>query len=246
MTKRLTEATAADYEELEAEVGAIMASSCTVAAEKFVAGLYERFSDSLVLLRLFITLRYDQLPNEERLFVARRGRETQTSHLLHAATPIFTLLGTRGQRPEWNDRSASSHFRCIPLASTAFVSSLSMLSRQFESVGFDLGLIDNWEREVVATGSADRYRGILYIHDARIDRDTQGRMIVPKQDFVAAAGVKTTLGFGSGYTDHPTMVTLFAFTNESIERSAVEPISKLLEGFIASTAALVREGRFFY
>lgn len=245
MTKRLTEATAADYEELEAEVGAIMASSCTVAAEKFVAGLYERFSDSLVLLRLFITLSYDQLPKEERLFVDRRGRETQTSHLLHAATPIFTLLGTRGQRPEWNDRSASSHFRCIPLASTAFVSSLSMLSRQFESVGFDLGLIDNWDREVVATGRADRYRGILYIRDAGIDRDTQGRMIVPKQDFVAAAGVKTTLGFGSGYTEHPTMVTLFAFTNESIERSAVEPISKLLEGFIASTVALVEEGRFF-
>lgn len=245
MTKRLTEATAADYEELEAEVGAIMASSCTVSAGRFVAGLYERFSDSLVLLRLFITLRYDQLPAEDRLFVARRGEETKTSLLLHAATPIFTLLGTRGQRPEWNERSASSHFRCIPLVSTAFVSSLSMLSRQFESVGFDLGLIDAWEREVVVTGSAERYRGILYIHDAGVDRDAQGRMIVPKQDFVAAAGVKTTLGFGSGYADHPTMVTLFAFTNEGIERSAVEPISKLLEGFIASTAALVREGRFF-
>lgn len=247
MTKRLAEATAADYEELKAEISAIMTSSCAEeAARIFVARLYERFRDSLVLLRLFITLRYDQLPVEDRLFVDRRGRETKTSHLLDAATPIFTLLGTRGQRPEWNERSASAHFRCIPLVSTAFVSSLSMLSRQFASVGFDLGLIDSWERQVVATRRADRYRGILYIRDAGVDRDAQGRMIVPKQDFVAAAGVKTTLGFGSGYADHPTMVTLFAFTNEVIEKSTVEPISKLLEAFIASTAALVREGRFFY
>ena len=120
-----------------------------------------------------------------------------------------------------------------------------MLSRQFESVGFDLGLIDDWESKVAATGRADRYRGLLYIRDAGIDRDQQGRMIVPKQDFVAANGVKTTLGSGSGYSGHPTMVTLFAFTNETIERPVVESLTNLLEGFISSTEPLVRQGRIF-
>jgi len=120
-----------------------------------------------------------------------------------------------------------------------------MLCRQFESVGFDLGLIDDWETKVAATGRADRYRGMLYIRDAAIERDSQGRMIVPKQDFVAANGVRTTLGLGSGYSGHPTMVTLFAFTGETIERPVVESLAKLLDGFISSTESLVGQGRLF-
>ncbi|KAF0215946.1 MAG: hypothetical protein FD174_3956 [Geobacteraceae bacterium] len=247
MAKRLSDVTCADYEALQAGMGEIAdCSSVQEAAQRFVDRVYERFCGSLVLLRLFITVRYDALSQEDRLFVDGRGQATNTSQLIHGATPIFTLLGTRGKRPEWNDRRASAHFRCIPLASTAFIASLSMLSRQFESVGFDLGLIDSWETKVASTGRADRYRGMLYIGDAGIDRDGQGRMIVPKQDFVAASGIKTTLGFGSGYTCHPTMVTLFAFTNEIIERSAVEPLTNLLEGFVSSTESLVGQGRFIY
>jgi hypothetical protein len=120
-----------------------------------------------------------------------------------------------------------------------------MLSRQFESVGFDLGLIDDWEEKVAATGRADRYRGVLYIGDAGIDRDAQGRMIVPKQDFVTTGGVRTTLGFGTGYARHPTLVTLFAFTGETVPRSAVEPFPDLLEALVSSTESLVGQGRFF-
>jgi len=246
MSKRLSEASDADFEELLQEVWGMGGCGCAhEAAQRFIDLLYGQFSASLVLLRLFITVRYDQLPEVDRLFVDGRGRETNTSHLIHAATPIFTLLGTRGERPEWNDRRASSHFRCIPLASTAFVASLSMLSRQFESVGFDLGLIDDWEAKVASTGRADRYRGTLYIGDAGTDRDSQGRMIVPRQDFVAASGVRTTLGFGSGYTCHPALVTLFAFTGESIERSVTEPMAALLDIYRDVTEELVRHGRIF-
>lgn len=246
MSKRISDARAADFEALRQEIEEIAGYTCTqAAAQRFVDLLYGRFSGSLVLLRLFITVRYDELPQEEQLFVDARGQATSTSHLIHGATPIFALLGTRGKRPEWNDRCQSQHFRCIPLASTAFVASLSMLSRQFESVGFDLGLVDDWETKVVSTGRADRYRGLLYIGDAGVERDSQGRMIVPKQDFVAANNVRTTLGFGSGYAGHPTMVTLFAFTDEAVERSSVEPLANLLEGFITSTESLVRQGRIF-
>jgi len=246
MAKRLTNTNVADSEGLQVKIGEIAGCTCVQgAAQRFVETIYERFSASLVLLRLFITVHYDALPEQDRVFVDSRGQATNTSHLIHGTTPIFTLLGTCGIRPEWNDRSASSHFRCIPLASTAFIASLSMLSRQFESVGFDLGLIDDWETKVVATGRADQYRGLLYIRDAATDRDLQGRMIVPKQDFVTANGVKTTLGFGSGYAGHPTLVTLFAFTNEIIEKPVAEPLMDLLEGFISSTESLVGQGRFF-
>ena len=246
MTKRVSEAIAEDFEGLSRGMDELAGCACTqAAAQRFVELLYGRFGGSLVLLRLFITVRYDALPEEDRLFVDGRGEATNTSHLIHGATPVFTLLGTRGKSPEWNDRRTSQHFRCIPLASTAFVASLSMLSRQFESVGFNLGLIDDWKAKVVSTGRADRYRGLLHIQDAGSDRDAQGRMIVPKQEFVAANGVRTTFGFGSGYAGHPTLVTLFAFTGETVEKSAAEPFANLLEGFISSTEPLVRQGRIF-
>lgn len=246
MVKRMSEAAVADFEELQQEMQGVAGCVCAQeTAQMLVERLYGRFSDSLVLLRLFMTIPYAELPEEDQRFVDGRGRDTNTSHLINGATPIFTLLGTRGERPEWSDRRASSHFRCIPLASTAFVSSLSMLSRQFESVGLDLGLIDAWETKVVSTGRADQFRGMLHIRDAGIDRDPQGRMIVPKQEFVGAHGVKSVFGFGSGYARHPTLVTLFAFTNETVERSAVEPFTNLLEAFIASTESLVGQGQFF-
>lgn len=246
MVKRMSEAAAADFEELQQEMQGRAGCVCAQeAAQMLVERLYGRFSDSLVLLRLFMTIPYAELPEEDRRFVDGRGRDTNTSHLINGATPIFTLLGTRGERPEWNDRRASSHFRCIPLASTAFVSSLSMLSRQFGSVGFDLGMIDAWETTVASVGRADQYRGVLHIRDAGIDRDSQGRMIVPKQEFVGTHGVKSVFGFGSGYVRHPTLVTLFAFSNETVEGSAVEPFTNLLEAFIASTESLVGRGHFF-
>jgi len=70
-------------------------------------------------------------------------------------------------------------------------------------------------------------------------------MIVPKQDFVAASGVKTTLGFGSGYAGHPSLVTLFAFANEYIEPAVVMPIATLLDGYMNASKELVKQGRAF-
>lgn len=244
--KLLSETTADDYKILLEQVHTLSGfSTAEEVAQRFISVLYDYFGDSLVLLRLFITVRYDQLPEEDRRFVDGRGQATNTSHLIHAATPIFTLLGTRGAQPEWNDRRASAHFRCIPLASTAFVESLSMLSRQFESVGFDLKLIDDWQTKVAAAGRMDQYRGLLHIEDAGIDRDVQGRMIVPKQDFVAAHSVKSVFGFGCGYTRHPALLTLFAFTRKNIERSAVEALASLLDDCRDATEELVKQGCVF-
>lgn len=246
MGKRLLSATEAAYEELQAGVrGVHGCTSLQKAAQVFADTVYARYYDLLVLLRLFMTVRYDLLPEDDRLFVDGRGRATDTLHLFRATTPIFTLLGTRGKAPAWNDRNASEHFRCIPLASSAFVASLSMLSRQFESVGFDLELIDAWETRVAASGRADSFRGTLYIRDAAIDRDSQGRMIVPKQEFVAMHGVKSVFGFGSGYGTQPVLVTLFAFTDQLLAPDELPPLADLLELFIVSTELLAGQERFF-
>ena len=228
-----------------ADCPAAAADTVQQAAQQFVDRLYGTYADLLVLLRLFITVRYELLPAADRSFVDARGGATNTGHLIHSTTPIFTLCGSRGQKPEWSDRQASAHFRCIPLASTAFIASLSMLSRQFASVGFGLELIDSWESAVVATGRADRFRGTLYIRDAAVDRDEQGRMIVPKQEFVAENRVKSVFGFGSGYGRYPALVTLFAFTNRELAAPALAPCRDQLEDFITMTEALAVQERFF-
>ena len=246
MAKSLPAVSREDYE-LKLKVMPVIDNCSCVQdfAQQFVDTLFKRYREILVLLRLFITVRYDQLPEEDRSFVDERGRATNTTELIHGGTPIFTLFATSGQKSEWNARSLSAHFRCIPLASTAFISSLSMLSRQLESVGFDLTLIDDWEIKVAATGRADQFRGTLHIQDAAIDRDEQGRMIVPKQDFVAANGVKSVFGFGSGYSNCPSMVTLFAFTNRELSTQALEPFMSQLDCFIRATELLAGQQRFF-
>jgi hypothetical protein len=86
---------------------------------------------------------------------------------------------------------------------------------------------------------------MLYIRNAGTDRDEQGRMIVPVQDFVAVHGIRPVLGYGSGYKNHPTMVTLFAFTREDIEKAQVEQLAVLLKAYVSISAELVRQRRIF-
>lgn len=85
--------------------------------------------------------------------------------------------------------------------------------------------------------------GLLYVNHSGRDKDEQGRMIVPRQEFVAENNVRTTLGFGSGYSNHPTVVTLFAFTNEILNESMMKSFTALLEAYLEKTRGLVEKGR---
>ena len=98
---------------------------------------------------------------------------------------------------------------------------------------------------MASLGGADRYRGTLHIGDAGSERDGQGRMVVPRQEFVVGNGVKSVFGLGSGFPAYPSLVTLFAFTDEELPPDALAPCAGLLELFISSTASLVGQERFF-
>lgn len=242
----LSEATTTDYEVILKKVQSLPGyPTVEETAQAFIGEIYDHFTDSLVLLRIFASVPYGSLQCETRRFVEKRAADTGNSHLLGDRTPVLALLGTRGRQPDWNERRKSQRFRCIPLLSTAFVASLSMLSMQFARMNFDLSLIDSWEEKIAAAGRADGFRGMLYARDAATDKDERGRMIVPMQDFVAEHQVRTALGFGTGYENHPTLLTMFAFTSETIEQERVEPLSGLLDAFRDISGNLVREGRFF-
>lgn len=214
------------------------------AAQLFIETVYEAFNESCVLVRLFSTLPLSRLPPKDQQLVREKAAQAGFPDKIHDKTTVLTLLGSRGEQPQWNRRTDSETFRCIPLFSSGYVSSLSMLAAQLQSMAFDLDLLDSWDK-VVKSGRADEWKGMLYVGDSENDRDDQGRKIVVKQDFVAEYGVKTSLGFGSGYAHHPTLITLFLFANEFVERTVASRCMELLEIYKCMTRSAVANGTFF-
>ena len=243
--KRLSGAGADDFAILLNRVRGLGGFPCARdAAQAFVTIIYEHFRESLVLLRLFATVPYGELPLPEREFVDRRAEAAGIGHLVTGRTPILTWLGSRGENADWQEREKSQRFRCIPLASGTFVASLSMLSAQFRAISFDPDFVDRWEAAFAGAG-AGRYAGMLHVVDAAADRDEQGRMVVPMQEFVAAHRVRTVLGFGESYGSHPGLLTLFAFANETIGRTAAEPLALLLAAYRDFTEEMAARGHVF-
>lgn len=244
--KKLSEANPSDFARLSNSTKKLSEfNSVDEIAQAFVDNIFECFQESLVLLRLFSSLPYSVLPPQDQQLVDKKAIDSGTSHLYWDTTPILTLLGTRGQKPEWNQRTTSQGFRCIPLVSSGYVASLSMLSMQFKTMNFDLALLDTWYTAIVANAHADEYTGMLYVNHAGMDKDELGRMVVPRQEFVTENNVKTALGFGSGYSDHPTIITLFAFANESLNKTAMEPFSALLQDYLSVSGVFLKSGRIF-
>lgn len=243
--KKLSEAGAADFAILLDRFRGLAGFTCArEAAEALVAIVYDHFRDSLVLLRLFATVPFTGLPLPEREFVNRRAEAAGIAQRITDRTPILTWLASRGESADWQVRERSQRFRCIPLTSGDFVASLSMLSAQFRAMSFGPGLVDQWEA-AFAGACPGRYTGTLRIRNAASDRDEEGRMIVPVQEFVTAHRVTTVLGFGESYGGHPGLLTLFAFTNETIERSVAEPLALLLAAYRDVTERFMAEGRVF-
>ena len=244
--KKISEANPNDFDFLLSATKALKGfATAQELAQAFVDTSYEHFSTSLILLRLFSTAPYSVLSSQDRQLVDRKANDSETAHLLNDRVPVLTLLGTRGRNDDWNERDKSQGFRCIPLISSKYVRSLSMLSMQFKNMNFDFSRFDNRDISVFDEGSADRRSRMLYVKDARADRDDQDRMVVPRQEFVAEYGVKTVLGFGCGYPDHPAIAILFAFTDEILERPVAEPFSRLLEGYVSASKDLIGSGLFF-
>jgi hypothetical protein len=244
--KKLSEVTPSDFAPLLDSTRKLSGfNSVEEIAQSFVDIVFEQFLDSLVLLRLFCSLPYSALLAQDQQLVDKKANDSGTRLLYKDSTPVLTLLGTRGQRPEWNQRSKSQGFRCIPLVSHGYVASLAMLSMQFKAMNFDLALLDRWDTTIATDAHADDYSGMLYVNHAGIDKDEQGRMIVPHQEFVAEHKVKSTLGFGTGYSDHPTIVMLFAFTNEILNKTEMAPFSSLLQNYLSVSREILKSGKIF-
>lgn len=167
------------------------AASMEQVAEGVVRFLYDEFKDvtgerSCVLVRFYFTTYYSALDPDLRAFGSKlmRGVEVKPE------TRCLTLLGTAGERPEWNSRKKSEGHRTIPLPSEEVVQALPMVSQLMLQLGLSLGAVLSPSPELVLELEQRSYN-VFFVPEAL------GSPFIPaQQNFVIPYHVKSVLGFG--------------------------------------------------
>jgi hypothetical protein len=221
------------------------APSLAVAAQRFAERARRELGEQLPLVRIYAALPSESLPARERAFAIAAARGGGV--LLTPQTPVLSLLGTAGDKPEWNERLRSERHLAIPLLNADFVDAIPMVARLLGEIGVDLRGLDREPK----TGNAPLARpliggfnGVFYVPDARTERDSKGRLVIPDQQFVAAHSIRTVFGMGGSYLGEA-WVTAILFTREALARSTAERFAVLISSFKMSTHQLVSERRFF-
>lgn len=214
------------------------------AAQRVTDVLYNEFRDSIILVRLFATIPFGKLPAANHTFVSRLAQTHGITQLIKDNTPVLSLVGTRGDRPAWNDRRESQGHVGIPLASADFIDRIPMMSRLLNEVGLNLDWIEHNDTDIVIK-AVGRVSGVFYVEDAQTAVDQKGRKIIAAQDFVEAYQVRTVFGLGGGYATSQTFVTLIVFCREPLVKSQAALFTPVITNFKANTMALASSGNFF-
>ncbi len=219
-------------------------ASLEEAAQRTVDMVYNEYSDSLVLLRLYATVPFGRLPDFNRNFVTQLAQSNNISSQIRDNTMVLSLMGTRGIFPSWNDRRKSNGHVGIPLASATFIDQVPMMSRLLKEVGLDLSWIERQDSSMIIDAMG-RVSGVFYVEDASTAIDHKNRKIIAAQDFVATHQVKTVFGLAGGYATNPVFITLIAFTREKMAKSQAALFKPLITNFKANTMKLASVNAFF-
>lgn len=214
------------------------------AAQALADTVYPAFAESLALVRVFATVPYRELPASSQGGVRSLLRQRGVTSELPAATPVLSLMGTRGRMPEWNDRTQSRGHAGIPLSSAEFVGEIPMIARLLSEFGLSIVGLDGGGAKIVRS-KVGNLSGMFYVADARTETDERGRPIISAQDFVAEHGVRTVFGFGGAYMLERSYVAVILFGTEHVEAEHARELAPLSSALKAATMRLVDQGRFF-
>jgi len=210
-------------------------------AKNFVTEFYNKFEDSIVLLRLFVAIQYSELPGYIQSFAEKLAGTANLT--LSPDNYVLTLFGTIGKEKAWHDRKVSQGHQGIPLPTSDFVKAIPMMSALLEQLGFNLGWIRG-DPDIVAQ-HIGKLMGSFYVEDAATTKDSKGRNIIAAQDFVRKYSVKSVLGFGGGYVTGGKMLTVICFLNENIDKKNAVNFQSLGPVFIVKTQQLVADKKYF-
>ncbi len=246
MSLQIGQLSHADHANLHNQITSRLAGSAALeeAAQRYVSVLYESLSESIVLARLFATIPFGKLPGPNREFVVNLAQSAGIAELMKEETLVLSLMGTRGRKPEWNDRRMSRGHVGIPLASSDFIGRIPMMSRLLKQLGAGIDWIDRSDTSLVAR-TFQSMSGVFHVLDARTEVDSQNRKIIAAQDFVEAEGVKTVFGIGGCYLGTSIFFTTIVFLSEPLERAAAERFMLQANKFKAATLSLIDEEKIF-
>lgn len=212
------------------------------ALQRYTELLFQRFADSFVLVRVFATGFYRDLPEVNKRIVAELARSAGAE--INDETLTLSLLATSGVEAAWNDRRQSRGHVGIPLVSAAFVDAIPMVARLLSELGLGFNWIGQGGSEAVikTLGSVS---GVFHVADATSSVDEKGRKIIPAQDFVETYGVHSVFGVGGAYVGTPTFLVAIFFCREAVAKEQAEEFVAHINRIKASTIDLVRQGKIF-
>jgi hypothetical protein len=127
----------------------------------------------------------------------------------------LTLFGTAGERPEWNERGRSRHYRSIPLTGNQSVAQFPMVSQLLQQLGVELASKTQPESDLLVDGAEQPYN-VFYVAEAK------GSPFVPAQEeFVIPFAIESVLGFG-GVLSSKEFFVVTLFSKQKISRETAE------------------------
>jgi hypothetical protein len=217
--------------------GASLRESCGV----FVDRLFGEFNDALVLARLYATVPFEYLGEREQSFARRIASQRNLRDELGPGTLVVTLLASRGRKAEWNDPHNSRMRLAVPLLDNDSFQAIPLIGRLLGETKLGVPWLEKQETLVKLEASGGMSQ-LIFVDDASTRRSSDGRLVVPDQDFVTGHGVRTVLVLGGSYLNG-SVIVLILFTSESITEEQSARFTPLINTIKAATMKLVMSGR---
>lgn len=192
------------------------AASMEEVAERTVRFMFDRLrapdspEPACALVRLFVTMRYHDLQDEQRGF-ARRVIGTEPE----SAMKCLTLLASAGVEDEWNSRHRSAGHKALPLPSAESVARSPMIAQLIHQLGIDVHALLASDPRLFVEGEHHAFN-VFYVPEA------VGSPYIPAQDgFVVPYGIRSVLGFG-GLLSTGELYAMILFSRIRISREVAE------------------------
>ena len=193
------------------------ASSAQDVAQRIASYLYRQLGNDqtgqqdCVLVRCFLTRAYGELDPQSQ----DCARRALACGLGSVHMKCLTLFGTAGERPEWNERGRSRHYRSIPLTGNQSVAQFPMVSQLLQQLGVARTSTTQSESDLFVD-CAEQTCNVFYVPEAK------GSPFVPAQEeFVIPFGIESVLGFG-GVLPSKEFFSVVLFSKQKISREAAE------------------------
>lgn len=167
----------------------------------------EESTNSFVLVRLFITRSYNELPE----YLQKIASSTNTNQVPKPNTKCLTLIATAGVEKDWNDARKSKTHQVIPLVDDESVNQVPMFKGIVQQFGINTSDFFDNEQSIYIENCQKPYN-VFFLPDAR------GHALIPAQKgFVDSYGIKSVIGFGGGLPNNDFFAVIM-FSNITIAK----------------------------